>query len=157
MKQISIHRQGKLTNQARFEDPAKAQEWLDGCLAKKKFGQPERFKAEDECSEEEKASAIGSEKREIVPGSPQIVDDNNQVLTPAQLPIYRKFLRLPSQFEVKIEDIEPNYKDLRREQYVKRIDPKYQEATLENMIGRPEKMQALLTEYEAIKAQFPRR
>ena len=42
MKMISINREGRLTNQAKFDTEEKASGWLNSCLAKNKFGLPER-------------------------------------------------------------------------------------------------------------------
>jgi hypothetical protein len=54
------------------------------------------------------------------------------------------------------EDVAPDYRELRRAEYQRFIDPVFQEAVLENMVGRPEKLDLILAKREEIRAKYPK-
>ena len=59
MKRIKILKQGVVTNQAEGID-AEMDAWLASCLAKNKFGKPERWTPEALCTPDELAKSLGT-------------------------------------------------------------------------------------------------
>jgi hypothetical protein len=111
-------------------------EWLESCLAKNKFGLPERVvKLEKDDDHSACLGCIRSKDNE-----------GNDIL----------LHKLAAQYKVIIEEVIPTYAELRRPEYAKRIDPKFQEAQMDNLMGKPEKLRVLIEEYKKIKQEFPK-
>ena len=164
MKKISIHRKGVLTNQASFESEEKANEWLNSCLAKEKFGLPERLKAKEECSSEELASSLETEIRELRPETtvehPAELDEEGNETKPASVEVIpavtKVFHKLPAEFIVTIEDVVPHYTELRAKEFAK-LDKMKEEATIEYLAeGRTEKLEQYKQLRAEIKLLYPK-
>ena len=59
------------------------------------------------------------------------------------------------------ETLPPKQEDVpwnisRIQAYTSKIDPHMNEAIIDNMLGKPEKLKALLAEYQTIKAKYPK-
>ena len=63
---------------------------------------------------------------------------------------------LPPEFEISIQEIIPSYSELRKTQYLLRIDPKLSEAITEKALGDNTTMEALLLEKALIKLEIPK-
>lgn len=88
MKRIKILKQGHVTNQAELK-VAEADAWLASCLEKNKFGKPERWTAEKDCTPEELAKSLGTREVDGPIGSEAKVIEHH----------------LPAEFQVVEEDM----------------------------------------------------
>ena len=138
MKRIQILKNSIVTNQADFDSNEEAQSWLSSCLAKNKFGLPERWIKESECSAEDLAASL-----------------ENRLVEPEFEESYTEH-KLPAEFSVVEEDIFPTYAELRKIQYQIRIDPLFIEAYTDEQDGDTSKMISLLAEKAAIKIEIPK-
>ncbi len=62
---------------------------------------------------------------------------------------------VPATCEIAEEEIIETVIERRVKDYQREIDPRFQEAVLDHLSGKPEKMTRLLEDYEKIKLRYP--
>ena len=138
MKKVFVTRKEVVTNgPLLFETEEKAKIWIDSCLSKNKFGLPQRWKEESECSKEEIASSIAVQKREVEG-------------------VVKVFYCLPAEYEVKVEDYEVPVEIKVREDISKAISVHdFMIAYFEHAMGIDEKpMKVLVNKYSEIMSKY---
>ncbi len=146
MKKVEIkYNKGLSLDRLIFEQDNEVQSYIDNMISNNFFGLPERWVIELNCTPEDIASSLEEEQRDV------------EEMTSQGLQIVRRtFYKLPVQYTFEITDISPDYKELRKREYMKRVDPFFHVAQFEALDGRMDVLEQLKAERAKIKQEIPK-